>query len=786
MTRGLRQSSPIITIGFVLVLVLMASIALIGLTRMADIHRRMEAVVHEHNVKAELVAEMRNAARERTISLHRMALMRDPFDRDEEYLRFRQMAWVFLRARNALFAMPLSETERQTILASQEMTQVSVPIQERIYELLVEGRHAEADRMLLEEAIPAQNKVFMHFSAFLDHQRRQAQEAAARAREEYREAIYGMVIAGTLAVLLGALIAWVVVRRTRAIEQALSDEKERAEVTLNAVEDGVIATDADGRIQYMNPVAECLTGWPEAEARGQALTTVFRVVNEFARDQVRDPLAGKTLDGRAVGADPHALLLARDGSEYAVEESAAPMRNAAGAVIGYVIAFRDVTRARHLARQLSWQATHDALTGLGNRLEFEAVMEQLLDSARAHNKRHALIYIDLDQFKIVNDTCGHAAGDELLRQLAVVISGRIREGDTVFRLGGDEFAILLNGCPLLRAEAIADEIRQCVEEFRFVWQDKTFTLGTSMGLVPITAESAGIGQVLAAADAACYTAKEKGRNRIQVYEPSDTELALREGEMRWLPRIRQAIEEGRLVLFHQRIAPLRGSGEMHCELLLRMRDEAGALVPPHAFLPAAERYNLMPSVDRWVVRRAVDWIEAHGADAGPMTLNVNLSGQSLTDEKFLSFLVEQVRRVAGGPVRIGFEITETAAIANLGSAMRLIAALKALGCPFALDDFGSGMSSFAYLKNLPVDWIKIDGVFVRDMIADPVDFSMVEAINRIGHVMGIQTVAEFVESELVMAKLRELGVDYAQGYGIHRPEPLPELAPLGLRRSASA
>ncbi len=774
--RFFRHSQYTISLGFILVLILMAAIAVIGLTRMAAINERMNVIVSQHNVKTDLVAMMRNVARERTISLHRMALMTDLFDRDEEYQYFSKMASEFLMARNALRAMPLSEFEQKTFEESQGLAVQGAQILEEVYELVVAQRLDEANALLLMAAVPAQNRVLASLSQLLDYQRQATSEAVGSARHEYDKAFYSMSGLGLVSIALGVVIAVMVVRRSSFAEKALFQEKERAEVTLHSIADAVITTNGEGVIEYMNPIAEQLTGWQISDARGHPIDHVFRVINELNREAIKSPISASKIEGRVVNIDPHGVLVARDGTEYAVEDSAAPIHDSRGAVIGYVVVFHDVSHARHLARQLSWQASHDALTGLGNRLEFELVMAQMWESAKFHHKQHALVYMDLDQFKIVNDTCGHAAGDELLRQLAVIISAKVREGDSLFRLGGDEFAILLNGCPINRAEGIANEIRLLIEEFRFVWQDKTFGIGVSIGLVPITVDSVSMASLLAAADAACYTAKEKGRNRVQVYEPSDTELAMREGEMQWLPRIKRAMDENRLQLYYQKIANVRDGdvlGGTQYELLLRMTDEHGNIVPPQAFIPAAERYNLMPNVDRWVIRHALDWITRHAAQVRDIsTIYINLSGQSLNDDKFLGFVTEQLQRLDGLGIKIGFEITETAAIANLSRAVRLMGTLKDLGCSFALDDFGSGMSSFAYLKNLPVDKIKIDGIFVRDMLIDRVDFAMVEAINRIGHLMGIQTVAEFVENDAILQRLKEIGVDYAQGYAIHRPEPL--------------
>jgi diguanylate cyclase (GGDEF)-like protein len=430
--------------------------------------------------------------------------------------------------------------------------------------------------------------------------------------------------------------------------------------------------------------------------------------------------------------------------------------------------------------KLVYQASHDMLTGLANRREFEVRLGQALLSAKQNGRVHALCYMDLDQFKIVNDTCGHGAGDELLRRLTVLLQHCVRDRDMLARLGGDEFGVLLENCPLDKAHEVAELMRQTVQDFRFIWEDKAFVVGASIGLVSINQESESVAEILSAADAACYAAKDKGRNRVHVYMLEDVELVRRQGEMQWVSRITHALEEDRLRLFYQRIVPIdqARSGEAHFEILLRMLDESGALILPMAFIPAAERYLLMPTIDRWVIRNAFKFcqktLEKHPASA-LSTCTINLSGPSLCDEHFLEFVQEQFKLHRIPSEAICFEITETAAITNLGDAIALMKELKKLGCRFSLDDFGSGLSSFTYLKNLPVDYLKIDGAFVKDMSHDPIDFAMVEAINKIGHVMGLQTIAEFVESETILQRLKEIGVDYVQGNYIEPPKPVNEM-----------
>src|SRR3984957_3506971 len=564
-----------------------------------------------------------------------------------------------------------------------------------------------------------------------------------------------------------------ITERKRA-EQAIFAEKERAQVTLESIGDAVISTDAEGRIEYINPVAESLTAWSLSDARGRPIGEVLNLVNEITREPIENPLVCALGRGETGPAADHSVLITRAGQEVAIQESAAPICDRQGRVIGAVIVFHDVTKERRLKRALSYQASHDALTGLINRREFDNRLHAAVLSAQRGEGAYALLYIDLDQFKVVNDTCGHQAGDRLLRDVTGLLQGRVRASDTIARLGGDEFGVLLEGCTPEQSARVADGVRQAIKEYRFVWGATTLSVGASVGVVQISAETESVAAVMSAADIACYAAKDEGRNRIHVYEADG--VSHRHREMHWVARVTRAAEENRLELFFQLIVRIGAEGApMFHELTIRLRDDDGRLVPPSEFIPAAERYNVMSIIDRWVVVRAVELLKRRREAGGSLPLlAVNLSGTSLNEQSFAEFILHTV----GEPEiasALCFEITETAAVTSLSNATFFMRELKARGCKFALDDFGTGLSSFMYLKTLPVDYLKIDGQFISQIATDPVDRSMVEAISKVGRALGIATVAEWVESEAVLDELKRIGVDFAQGYHMARPMPLAQL-----------
>lgn len=561
----------------------------------------------------------------------------------------------------------------------------------------------------------------------------------------------------------------------KCAEDALFREKERAEVTLHCIGDAVITTDEHGVVQYLNPVAEALTGWSLQEAEGRSLQSVFNIINEQHRDVVPDPVSRCIAEGRIIGLANHTILISRTGQEHAIADSAAPIRDREGTLLGAVLVFHDVTETRRLARQLQHDASHDALTGLVNRREFERRLERAVLNTQRYGSEHALCYFDLDQFKLVNDTAGHACGDALLKEVRGLLAGKFRDRDTLARLGGDEFALLLENCGLNEACRIAEVIVAAFREWRFTWAGRTYQVGVSAGLVAVTAQSENSAQLLAQADVACYTAKEQGRNRVHVYRRDGVRPSPQHAQILLAATLTDALTEERFRLFAQPIVPLaRNESSTRYEILLRLIDPLGNIVSPESFIPAAERYGLMAAIDRWVITNAFRVYAAGKAKRRGIEISINLSGDSLNTGDFSEFVIHQFQSQDVPPERVCFEITETAAIQNLEQALQFIGEIKAFGSRFALDDFGSGLSSFRYLRELPADYLKIDGCFVRNMSWNAQDEAVVSAINEVGHTLGIITVAEYAHDTATVDSLRRAGVDYAQGAAFGAPVPMDE------------
>ncbi|HEY4447277.1 MAG TPA: EAL domain-containing protein [Steroidobacteraceae bacterium] len=554
-----------------------------------------------------------------------------------------------------------------------------------------------------------------------------------------------------------------------------AEQSEPQALALSSLSEAIIATDKDGRIDYMNPAAEQLTGSTADAAAGKLLEEIVSLVDETDRRLLSDPVHQALTTGAAVNLSRRALMLSRaNGSERSIELSASPMRNSARELVGAVAILHDVTELRGLTRQMSYQATHDALTGLVNRREFERRLEEGIESGHRGDGQHVLAYLDLDRFKLVNDTSGHLAGDGMLREVAKLLRDAVRDSDTVGRLGGDEFGILLVGCPLEKARQIADDVCRAVGDHRFVWRDKIYNIGASIGLVEISRESGTLEEMLVAADTACYVAKKQGSGRVVVYSARDEALARHTGEIQWLQRLQSALKENRFHLYQQVIVPTEGEdGGPAMEVLLRLQDESGHDLPPAEFMRAAERYRLMGLVDRWVVQTTLSALGRGAISVAPeRSVAINISGQTLGDVQFLEFVVECLDSTGVTPGQVCFEIAESAVIANLDHARRFVGVLHGMGCQFALDDFGSGVGSFSNLKTLPLDYLKIDGSFIRNLARDTVNQAMVTAMIKLARTLNFKVIAEQVEDSAAEEAARRMGVDYLQGYAIGRPQPL--------------
>ena len=544
-------------------------------------------------------------------------------------------------------------------------------------------------------------------------------------------------------------------------------EKERAQISLHSIGDGVVTTDNEGCIDYMNPVAEALTGWRFHQAMGLSMEAVLHLEDEQTGRVIPDPAQRCLIENRIIAPKTDNVLISRNGERYSIQGTAAPMINGQGNNIGVVLVFKDVTDSRRMQKMMVHQATHDPLTGLVNRAEFEERLDTALQSAKDFENTHALLFLDLDQFKIVNDTAGHVAGDELLKQISSLLASQLRGRDTLGRLGGDEFSVLLENCPPGKASKVADMLIKIVREFRFVWDQKTYQVGVSIGIVPIVAESISRQQIMLDADRACYVAKDLGRGRAYIHSEIDTQQTEQRGEKLQRQDISDALANQRFLMLYQPIIaldPEQTRLHIRGEILLRMLDDANNLVTPGAFLPAASRFGLMQQIDRWVIDRVCASYPHIFMQNPDLVLSLNLSTQSLADESLGEFILQTFDQTVVKPHQICFEISETALSHSLASASQLINTLQAKGCRFALDNFGSGLASFSWLKDLKMDFIKIDGNLIRDICDDEVDFAMVESINSMAHLLDVKTIAECVEGETSIEKLKLIGIDYAQGY----------------------
>ncbi|MBL4638672.1 MAG: EAL domain-containing protein [Proteobacteria bacterium] len=590
--------------------------------------------------------------------------------------------------------------------------------------------------------------------------------------EAYKWKIWSIIASILVLVSIIIMLVYYIKKRSLA-EEALTQSEHKFRIIFEQAAVGVAQIDSKtGEFVKINKKYCDIVGYTEAEMLALTVPKITHPDDLHQDFNNMEQLFNREVTEFSIAK----RYLHKNGTIVWVNLNVSPMWDDSEEPSYYVGVVEDITDAHKLSEQLSHQASHDALTGLVNRREFELRAEHLISTVRKDRDEHALCFIDIDQFKVVNDTCGHIAGDEMLRQISKLLQDLVRQRDTLARLGGDEFGVLMKHCSLEQAQHLTTVMQKTIQDYHFVWEGYSFNIEASMGLVPITKLTPNLTEVLKNADAACYVAKDMGRNRLHVYHPDDAELAQRQGQIQWISRLNQALEEDRFCLYAQPIVPLDDSNSIHYEILIRKVDENGKIIPPGGFLPAAERYNLITQIDRWVITNTFRLL-AENPDFLEQIhfISINLSGQSLTEQNMLDFIVTQFNETGISGDKICFEITETAAILNLSTATTFISTLKKLGCWFALDDFGSGLSSFAYLKNLPVDYLKIDGMFVKDIVDDPIDHAMVKSINEIGQVMGMQTIAEFVENDEIKGMLREIGVNFAQGYGIGKPQPFEEL-----------
>lgn len=571
----------------------------------------------------------------------------------------------------------------------------------------------------------------------------------------------------------------------KSLEVSLSRSKRQAQYTLESIAEGVITTDNEGRIDYMNRAAEGMTGMDRESAAGHQVSEVFSLIDEADRRSLGDPVERCLAMRRRVNMGRRALLVSRDNEhEHSVEITASPIKGPGNSITGTVVVFHDVSELRGLTRQMSYQATHDPLTGLVNRREFERRLQEAMDSTHTEESAHILCYMDLDRFKAVNDSCGHLAGDNMLREVAKLIRDQVRDSDFVGRLGGDEFGTLLIGCPIEKAAQIGADICNAVADYRFVWQDKIFNIGISVGLVEVTQSSGSLQDVMSAADSACYVAKQRGRGQVHVYSARDEAIARERGDIQWLRQMQTALHEDRFELALQPIIAMGGqeSGPAY-EVFIRLPDERGRIANSAEFLRPAQRYQLMPQIDRWVVSSTLS-----AMNAGEIRLprgrscSINISGQTLTDEGFLGFVVETLDRSGVSPGSICFEVNESVVTTDMQHVQRFIEVLHGIGCEFSLDDFGSGLGAFSRLKSLPVDYLKIDGIYTQGLRNDEINQEMVSAMIKLARTMQFRVIAEQVENQQDFDWLRSAGVDFVQGYFIEEPTTLGNTSASGTYR----
>ena len=770
----LSKSSLLLIISFGAILIVTFAALIYISFQVKETKSKIEEIVTSNNTKTRLLVEMQQAARERSLALYTMVSTKDVFEYDEKFMQYNNYAGDFIKARQTFLSMNLSKEEKELIKKQGELSRLAVPLQNLIINLLDKERFQEALEVLIKKSVPAQNAVLAQIDKIIDIQNNNNVKIVNQLKSRLNYNVTAITAFSIIIFILTILTILYVVKRITTTEKNLFFEKELAQITLQSIGDGVITVDKDYVIQTINPVAEVLADVTSKEVIGENILNIYQGESAKKRYQINKNLAGT---GRQRSLFDFTLTK-KDGAKFEVEHTIAPIIDEDKNILGAVIILRDVTEVRTMEKHLTYQASHDSLTGLINRREFEVRLKQTMRNAFAHNTKHSICFLDLDKFKIINDTSGHAAGDEFLKQVSKTIQSVLRQTDVLARLGGDEFSIILDNCSIYQAKNICNEIIKKIKDTRFNWGKNSFEAGASIGIVPITRATASVSEVMSSVDAACYEAKDKGRNRIQVFEPDDAEFVKHQLETSWIQKINEAVDSNQFELYFQELRNINPTHPtpLSIELLIRLKD-GNNVISPDSFIPTAERYNLMPMIDEWVITNTFKFIEAykekHNTD---IRVAINLSGQSLSEDSVLNLITNKLRK--NKELRkeyICFEITETAAIANMSKAIEFIAQIKQIGCKFSLDDFGSGLSSFSYLKSMAVDNLKIDGAFIRDIHIDPINKIFVESIHNISKMMGIRTTAEYVENEEILNCIKEIGIDYAQGFHISKPASIKDL-----------
>lgn len=756
--------------GYIAIWLLMTVLSVVALVYMTSIQEQLRDIVSIHNTKKDLVKQMHASARERVFSLQHMLLVDDPFERDAETIKMYQHGVTFSQARDRFMQLPLASLEQDIMSRHALLANRAGPTQRDAMTLILEDEMEKGRHLLLGEVIPIQQQAMTLLKELEEYQDASIKQALQQGEEAFEDARILLVVLGGIAVLMLLFIAMKVFGVLRTSAQALNDEKDRLRITLHSIGDGVIATDSTGIIEYINPVAEQFTGWNGEAARGVNIFDVFNIINAANGKPVAKSIDDLIDEARNNDIHHHSLLRRRDDSTLAVDYTTSAIRHTDGNIGGYVTIFRDESSLREMANHLSHQASHDPLTNLANRRVFEHHLELLLREDETSRTEHVLCYLDLDRFKIVNDTCGHAAGDELLKQIVALFRQRVRSNDLLARIGGDEFGLLLENCPVQRAMGIADEIRESVHRYRFIWKGQSFHIGVSIGMVVIDNRWNNLPELLAAADAACYAAKDGGRNRIHLYISGDTGTTNIDEES-WPERIRYALEHNRLIHYSQQPVALRSSvpGSSYIYLQLRIKEQGRQRLPFAPLLPQAERHGLAPQIDRWAVENAL--ILAVLREESSAIYSIALSSASLQDEHFAADIAALAQQRSISPAQICLELPENYLLANIQNASTATLRLTEMGFRIALEGTGQSIGTHDTLRSLPFDYLRIHGDFIHEAMDDPILHIQLEANVRMAHSIGMYVVAMDIQSRQVIEQLDDIGVDYLSGHGIAKPQP---------------